>query len=115
MLRGKLEQAQAIGASDYIEAVNTREIIYRDLSALLNRVDAVLCLASPGSAPEGFATTGNAICNGLWTYLGVPCVTLPRMTVDGLPMGLQLVGRRADEGRLLRIAAHLDRRLSGGD
>jgi Asp-tRNA(Asn)/Glu-tRNA(Gln) amidotransferase A subunit family amidase len=45
----------------------------------------------------------------MWTYLGVPCVTLPRLSVDGLPMGVQLVGTRGDEGRLLRTARWLDR------
>ena len=110
-LRTRLESAREIRADDYIHAVNTREVIYRDLEALLSRVDAVLCLSSPGPAPEGFATTGSAICNGLWTYLGVPCVTLPRLEVNGLPMGLQLIGARGDEGRLLRTARHLDGQL----
>jgi Asp-tRNA(Asn)/Glu-tRNA(Gln) amidotransferase A subunit family amidase len=66
-------------------------------------------MASAGPAPEGFTTTGSPIFNGMWTYLGVPCVTLPRLSVDGLPMGVQLVSTRGDEGRLLRTARWLDR------
>ena len=73
----------------------------------------MICPASAGSAPAGLETTGSPIFNGLWTYLGVPCVTLPRLTVDGLPMGVQLVGLRGDEGRLLRTARWLDRELGG--
>ena len=60
-----------------------REEIYGGLEALLGRYDAVLCLASTGPAPKGFETTGSAIFNGLWTYLGVPCVSLPRLEVRG--------------------------------
>ena len=70
------------------------------------------CLASPGPAPKGLETTGNAIFNGLWTYLGVPCVSLPLLRVNDMPMGVQLVGMRGDEGRLLRTAAWMDRTLS---
>jgi len=108
VLRERLEQAKAIPATDYLAALDARKTIYRDLGKLLARYDAVLCLASTGPAPEGLETTGSAIFNGLWTYLGVPCVTLPLLTVDGLPMGVQLVGLRGDEGRLLRTARWLE-------
>jgi Asp-tRNA(Asn)/Glu-tRNA(Gln) amidotransferase A subunit family amidase len=42
--------------------------------------------------------------NALWTYLGMPCISLPLLTVEGLPVGVQLVGARGDDGNLLRIA-----------
>jgi Asp-tRNA(Asn)/Glu-tRNA(Gln) amidotransferase A subunit family amidase len=60
------------------------------------------------AAPRGFETTGDAAFNSPWTYLGVPCVSLPRLTVDGMPLGVQLVGGRGAEGRLLRTARWLD-------
>ena len=67
-------------------------------------------LASPAIAwmTPGPETTGNAIFNGLWTYLGVPCVNLPLFSANGLPLGVQLVGKRGDEARLLRTAKWLD-------
>lgn len=107
----RLTAAKAIRADEYIKTLQARETIYASLEDLLQRYDAILCLPAPGPAPRGFETTGNAIFNGLWTYLGVPCVSLPRLTVDGLPLGLQLVGMRGDEGRLLRTARWLDRKL----
>ena len=115
LLRARLESGRDIRARDYVRALNARETIYRDLVALLANHDAVICLASAGPAPEGFDTTGTPVFNGLWTLLGVPCVTLPRLTLDGLPMGVQLVGRRGDEGRLLRTAGWLDRWLEEPD
>ncbi len=108
-LRKRLEAARGIPAAQYIGALNARKYIHHDVDALLTRYDAILCPASTGPAPAGFATTGSAIFNGLWTYLGVPCVSLPLLTVNGLPMGVQLVGRRGEEGRLLRTAHWLDR------
>jgi Asp-tRNA(Asn)/Glu-tRNA(Gln) amidotransferase A subunit family amidase len=43
----------------------------------------------------------------MWTYLGMPCVTLPLLEANGLPIGVQLVGNRRDDGRLLRSARWL--------
>jgi Asp-tRNA(Asn)/Glu-tRNA(Gln) amidotransferase A subunit family amidase len=45
--------------------------------------------------------------NGLWTYLGMPAVSLPLLEAKGLPVGVQLVGLRHDDGRLLRTARWL--------
>ena len=97
-----------------MHALIARETIYRGIETLLRRYDAIVCLASTGPGPIGFETTGSAVFNGLWTYLGVPCVSLPRLAVDGMPLGLQLVGMRGDEGRLLRTARWLDRHLIAG-
>jgi Asp-tRNA(Asn)/Glu-tRNA(Gln) amidotransferase A subunit family amidase len=110
-LRGKMVEAKELRAADYVEAIVARETIYADLARLLDRYDAILCLASAGPAPLGHDSTGSPIFNGLWTYLGVPCVSLPRLTVDGMPMGVQLVGRRGEDGRLLRTARWLDQWL----
>ena len=43
-----------------------------------------------------------------WTFCGVPAVALPLMQGPrGLPVGVQLVGRRGEDGRLLRTARWL--------
>ncbi|MFT5174522.1 MAG: Asp-tRNA(Asn)/Glu-tRNA(Gln) amidotransferase A subunit family amidase [Gammaproteobacteria bacterium] len=107
-LREKLIANKSVTASEYVNAQRAREIINADFNALLGRYDAVLCLSSAHCAPHGLGSTGDAIFNGLWTYLGVPCVSLPKLEVDGMPMGVQLVGMRGDEGRLLRTARWLD-------
>ena len=113
LIRARLAAAREVAAGDYVEAILARGPINDSLIALLDRYDAVLCLPAPGPAPHGFATTGSAIFNGLWTYLGVPCVTLPRLSVDGLPLGVQLVGKPGEDGKLLRTARWLDRELAG--
>jgi len=68
-------------------------------------LDAVLTPASCGDAPEGLHTTGDAIFNGIWTLLQVPCVGIPCIrSPRGLPVGIQLVGPRFADARLLAIA-----------
>lgn len=107
-LRARMLAASDIPARDYVAALEQRDRIYRSLETLLDRYDAVLCLSATGPAPRGFATTGSASFNSPWTYLGVPCISLPRMTVDELPVGVQLVGARGAEGHLFRVARWLD-------
>jgi Asp-tRNA(Asn)/Glu-tRNA(Gln) amidotransferase A subunit family amidase len=45
----------------------------------------------------------------------VPAVSLPLLEVDGMPMGVQLIGARGDDGRLLRTARWLARHLAKAD
>jgi Asp-tRNA(Asn)/Glu-tRNA(Gln) amidotransferase A subunit family amidase len=74
--------------------------------------DAVLTLPAPGQAPKTLASTGDAIFNGLWTLLHMPCVTLPAGEgPDGLPVGVQLVGKRHADARLLDIALWVEGKL----
>jgi Asp-tRNA(Asn)/Glu-tRNA(Gln) amidotransferase A subunit family amidase len=70
--------------------------------------DAILTPAATGVAPEGLAYAGDPIFNGLWTLLHVPCLSVPVMTGEkGLPIGLQLVGPRFADARVLAAARGL--------
>src|ERR1700752_4283158 len=78
--------------------------------------DAFRTLPAPGQAPRGLASTGSAVFNALWTQLYMPCLTLPAgHGPDGLPVGVQLVGRRHDDARLLEVGLWVERRLGQGD
>lgn len=100
-----LEKGEAILARDYLAALDWRAVLYAGLDEIFSRCDAILCPAATGPAPHGLEYTGDAIFNGLWTLLGTPAVTVPAFTAEnGLPMGLQLVGPRGQDGRLLRNA-----------
>ncbi len=112
-MQAAMDDGKAILARDYIAALDWRDVINGALSAVFARCDAILCPAALGPAPEGLGSTGDAIFNGLWTLAGVPAVTLPVFVAEnGLPMGLQLVGRRGEDARLLRtarwLATHLE-------
>lgn len=106
--RAAIEEGRGISAVDYLAALDWREPLYAGLEEILERYDAIVTPAVAGEAPVGLATTGSAAFNVLWSFVGVPAVTLPLLTgANGLPIGVQLVGRRHGDGRLLRTARWL--------
>ena len=113
ILQSAMDEGKAIPARDYIAALDWRDLMNAALDEIFDRCDAILCPAAPGPAPEGLASTGSAIFNGLWTLAGTPAVTLPLLQSEsGLPMGVQLVGRRGDDARLLRTARWLSHHIA---
>lgn len=93
---------------DYAAWVGARQLAERGraiVDAKFADIDAILTAPAPGEAPLGLERTGNATFNLIWTYLWMPCVTLPYTRgPKGLPVGIQLVGRQHEDGRLLDIA-----------
>jgi Asp-tRNA(Asn)/Glu-tRNA(Gln) amidotransferase A subunit family amidase len=111
-MRAALDAGKAIPARDYIAALDWADVLYAGLAEIFTRCDAILTAAAPGPAPRGLERTGSPVFNGLWTLLRTPAVTIPVLEADGLPMGAQLVGRRGDDGRLLRAARWLMERVA---
>lgn len=109
-LKGRIAESRKVLAMDYLDAIRLREECNALVDKALGTYDALIVPASPGPAPKGLNSTGNAVFNGMWTYLGVPCVSLPLFQVDGMPLGLQLIGRRREDGKLLRTAKWLAER-----
>ncbi|MCB1884439.1 MAG: amidase [Geminicoccaceae bacterium] len=112
VLRAMLERGRTLPAVAYIEARDAIPRLRAAIEPLFDRFDAFLTPASPGAAPRGLDSTGSPAFCTPWTYLGLPALTLPLLKDgDGLPIGVQLVGRHGDDARLLRTAARLVRRL----
>jgi Asp-tRNA(Asn)/Glu-tRNA(Gln) amidotransferase A subunit family amidase len=109
-----IDTGMAIGADVYDRAQARAAEARAGLDAFFGLCDAILVPAAPGEAPAGLGNTGNPIFNRMWTLLGVPCAALPARWADnGLPTGVQLVGRVHDDARLMGCAAFLEQALAG--
>jgi Asp-tRNA(Asn)/Glu-tRNA(Gln) amidotransferase A subunit family amidase len=113
-LRERIERGRGHTAVDYAAAVEFIPVLNAMLDPTFDEFDALVTPAAPGEAPRGLHSTGEPVFNALWTYLGTPAVTLPVLTSPaGLPLGVQLVARRHNDGRLLRTARWLVQTLAG--
>ncbi len=112
-LRQLIERGRTYTATDYCAARAGVEPLNAALDAVFDEYDAILTPATTGEAPD-IATTGNPAFCSTWTYLGTPAISLPLMASEnGLPIGVQLVGRRGNDARLLRTARWLVNTLGG--
>jgi Asp-tRNA(Asn)/Glu-tRNA(Gln) amidotransferase A subunit family amidase len=112
-LRSLIERGREVRAIDYQRAQRGVPPVVESFDELfMERYDAILTPAAPGSAPKGLGSTGDPGFCTLWTLCGMPAVTLPLMQDSGgLPIGVQLVGRRNFDARLLRTARWLAGRV----
>jgi Asp-tRNA(Asn)/Glu-tRNA(Gln) amidotransferase A subunit family amidase len=112
-LRSQLARGREITALDYQRAVARIGLLNDGFDELFARCDALITPSAAGPAPKGLDSTGDPSFCTLWTLCGMPAVNLPLMQgTNGLPLGVQLVGRRDSDPRLLRTARWLTRRLA---
>jgi Asp-tRNA(Asn)/Glu-tRNA(Gln) amidotransferase A subunit family amidase len=113
-LADQIEAGRRVRGVDYAAALEARKAYRETMEEIFLDYGTGLTPAARGAAPKGLETTGDPVFCGLWTYLGLPAVTVPLLEVDGLPVGVQLVGAPRDDGRLLRTALGLLRHLEAG-
>lgn len=104
-LREKLEPALAepIARYDWAKAVFAE--CQAGFPAALEGLDVLVTPAAPGEAPVGLDWTGDPAFNFIWTSLHVPCVTVPAgRGPNGMPLGIQIVGRRGEDAAVLAWA-----------
>jgi Asp-tRNA(Asn)/Glu-tRNA(Gln) amidotransferase A subunit family amidase len=107
-LRGQIERGRQVTAVDYNNAVARIDATALAFEEIFDRCEAILTAAAAGPAPRGLESTGSPAFCTLWTFAGMPAITLPLLRAEsGMPMGIQLIGRRGDDARLLRTARWL--------
>lgn len=111
-LRDKLAEGSEISALRYLAARDNAQRYASGMAEIFKEYDAIITPATTGVAPKGTATGNPTFCS-VWTLMGLPALSLPLLTGEGgLPLGVQLVGERGDDARLLRTAKWLVEKLT---
>ncbi len=118
-MRQRLSMASEMSIDDYRAALTKREAMRARFKAVSANADAMITLSSTGPAPkfvdsatqEGepglIHSTGLPAYNAWTSAIGCPCVTVPMLAIDGMPVGVQIVGRHHEDWRTGAIARWL--------
>jgi Asp-tRNA(Asn)/Glu-tRNA(Gln) amidotransferase A subunit family amidase len=104
-LKDFLAEGRGTGAMDYLRAMKLRLNIQTELERFLTRYDAIVTPPTTGEAPATIEQTGNPAFCSIWSLCGVPAITIPAgFGPQGLPLGVQIVGPRGNDGQILSAA-----------
>jgi Asp-tRNA(Asn)/Glu-tRNA(Gln) amidotransferase A subunit family amidase len=103
-----VEGGLRISVEQYRAALTTIVEVKRDLSRQFGQYPILLTPAAPGVAPMGLESTGDPVMNIPWTALGVPAISIPMPSENGLPLGLQLVSDSGTDASLVALAVEME-------
>ena len=119
--KATLAKAEKMSLDDYRMALLARQNAQRMHATMAPLADAAITLACPGPAPVWSGDvpgqplaprpTGDFVFNAPSSMLFAPVVTLPLMSVGGLPVGLQLMGQQHEDARMTGLARWFDETL----
>jgi Asp-tRNA(Asn)/Glu-tRNA(Gln) amidotransferase A subunit family amidase len=107
-----LDSSVSLSADEYDAARRTSKRARQTFAELMADFDIMLTPSAAGAAPHGLASTGDAKFNRLWTLLGSPCINVARLNdSNGLPLGVQVVGRFGRDRNALDAARFVENAL----
>ncbi len=107
-LRGQIERGRVTAVADYQHALAQIPLVDALFDDLYSKYDVILTPSVAGTAPRGLGSTGDPAFCTLWTFCGMPAINVPLLHgANGLPLGVQLVGPRRGDARVLRAARWL--------
>lgn len=119
-IRFLFELGELFSSIDYLQAQQVRRQLKQDFTAALDEVDVLIAPTLPVLPPD----IGSAVANlngqevdlidnfirftGPGNLTGLPALTVPVGVEEGLPVGLQIMGKAFDESTVLRVGAHIE-------
>ena len=106
-----IEDGLNTSREEYHAALEHQRQFQTDVDAMLSGGSIAVMPSTSTTAPAS-DTTGDPRFNSPWSYAGIPAITIPcGLAGDGMPCGLQLVGARNSEARLLQAAAWCEEQI----
>ena len=109
-LRDAISRGLKYSGKEYADAIDFMKQSYESYKEVFEDYHGIITPSSSGVADKGLKSTGSADFQKVWTYLGLPAISLPLLTGENdLPLGLQLVGDKLDDLRFLGTANWLEK------
>ncbi|MDA9625020.1 amidase [Candidatus Pelagibacter bacterium] len=109
-MRDAIERGLKHSAYDYANAIDFMEQSYQSYKEVFEDYHGVVTPSASGVADKGLNSTGSADFQKIWTYMGLPTISLPLLTGESdLPLGVQLIGNKLDDIRFLSTANWLEK------
>ncbi len=110
-IRALIEEGLKASSTEYARSKDHQQRLTERMRICFEGVDALLCPSTTMGAPDR-ATTGDPAFNSPWSFTGFPSVSIPcGHDPDGLPLGVQFVGRAFAEEQALSVAAWCEKAL----
>jgi Asp-tRNA(Asn)/Glu-tRNA(Gln) amidotransferase A subunit family amidase len=113
-IKARIGSVEVLSPDDYRQLLLRRETLRAAWRMLAPLADAFLTFSCPGPAPlwpgdipgQPLAPrpTGDAVFNTPSSLAGAPAVTMPMLAVNGLPVGVQVMGQDGQDARMTAIA-----------
>ncbi len=106
-IKPTLKDAKKHTEEQYQEALEVRAAAIEWFAQFFHDYDAILTPSAVSEAPL-MGSTGDPVCCTVWTLCGLPCISLPLLEgINGLPIGVQLVGALKQDDRLFRTTRYV--------
>jgi Asp-tRNA(Asn)/Glu-tRNA(Gln) amidotransferase A subunit family amidase len=106
-MKGHIENARKLMPEDYTRALQRRDQLRAGHRALAGKVDGFITLAHIGPAQPGQPPLGTPWYNDASSAVGAPTVNLPLLQIDGVPLGVQLMGFEGEDADLIAMSRWL--------
>ena len=120
-LKNTLKNAEAMTPEMYQRFILQRAYIRQAHKMCAPVADAIITLSCPGPAPkwsgdtDGGALvarpTGDPVFNFASSLMGAPCVTIPMLSIDNLPVGIQIITQREEDAKATSYARWIHKNL----
>ena len=110
-----IELGKSISTYNLETLLKKAQIAQEYLPSLMldNGIDAWIAPVAPDFAPLGIKTTGDYRMNSIWSYTGLPVITLPTGSNNkNLPYSIQIIGRFGEDEKLLEISKMIEAELN---
>jgi aspartyl-tRNA(Asn)/glutamyl-tRNA(Gln) amidotransferase subunit A len=118
MIRVRIERATTMTAADYVNVIQDRTRLVKQMHERLAGLDALIMPTTPIVAPlmadchtaDGYAANNLALLRNtaIGNFFDLCAISLPLPRENGLPVGLMMLARNGDDRRLFSAAVAVE-------